>query len=196
MPEASCCCCWHQKVAEPGRSEEVLLSRSYQEHAIAVPAAWCYPTSLEWPASRPENRTSVLTSQTQWLQRGFPLPLPKPQKNFVTEAPAWCFPRLISYYTLQAFPPAPTSLQGLLIGLNCMARQGAAEDRERCCSRELLGGDAFSRAAPVGRAVQPQLKAISYFRKNENPKCGQLAALNLCSPSWAQQGSSSFLKPH
>lgn len=145
--------------------------------------------SLKRPACHRENRTSVLTSRTQRPGEGFPLPLPKPQKNFFTETSAgMMFSQTNFFITPEAFPSATwqlSGLQGLLIGLNCMARQGAPEHRERCRWRVQLGVDASSRVVPVSEAGQPQLKAISCFRKKEDPKCSQLAPLNLCSPIWA-----------
>lgn len=115
MPEASCCCCWHQKVVEPGRPEEVLLSHSYQEHAIAVTAAWCYPALLssgppltqktghQFSPSRPNGWGEASLCLSQSLRRTLSW----------TPTPAWHFPRLISYYTwtfptsaLRALQPA------------------------------------------------------------------------------------------
>lgn len=146
MPEASRCCCWHQKAAEPGRREEVLLSRAYQEHAIAVAAAWCYPALLSSgspvtgktghqfspPGPGVQGQASRCLSQS--LRR----------TSSWKPAPAWCFPRLIFYYTwsfpvshLTALPSARATSWVKLYGqTGCTRAQG--EGAARGCSCVLM----------------------------------------------------------
>ena len=101
MPEASCCCCWHQKAAEPRETRGSFIvsllpgARDRRSSCLVLPSP-----SLEPPACHQENRTSVLTSWARRLREASRCFSQSSRRTFSRKpAPAWCFPRLIFYYT-------------------------------------------------------------------------------------------------